>query len=270
MPRGLLFGPDLPAGKDRPDLPPKFKKTKRKMKRTVKSRSPGESRSKVQRARKGEDGKKKREERLLIRAHRREEEKQRKADMGEPVVTKVKAKRDAKSHHGTEQVDATIIKLLGRSHKSHKKVAVKSKEKKVEEVAGPIWRHGMREERHECRSVRAQPPNKTSEKMEKSQPKAAVSEEIVISSEQLNQFFSKEESKTRAGRAGSGEADKLDWAEEKQSELPPIVDVGPDYEADGGLCSSGVRATELEWPFPSQDPLQLMPPCMEFYQVRKQ
>ena len=52
-----MFGPDLPAGKDRPDLPPKFKKTKRKMKRTVKSRSIGESRSKVQRARKGEERK---------------------------------------------------------------------------------------------------------------------------------------------------------------------------------------------------------------------
>ena len=129
-----MFGPDLPAGKDRPDLPPKFKKTKRKMKRTVKSRSPGESRSKVQRARKGEERKKKREEWLLMRAQRREEEKQRKAEMGEPLVEKVKAKRDAKSHHGTEQVDATIIKLLGRSHKSHKKMAPKSRDRKVEDV----------------------------------------------------------------------------------------------------------------------------------------
>ena len=66
MPRGLLFGPDLPAGPDRLDLPPMFKKTKRKTKGKVKSRSKGESRSKVQRARKGEERKKKREEWLLV------------------------------------------------------------------------------------------------------------------------------------------------------------------------------------------------------------
>ena len=201
MPRGLLFGPDLPAGKDRPDLPPKFKKTKRKTKRKATSRSKGEARSKVQRAKKGEERKKKREEWLLMRAQRREE-KQRKAE-DEPVVKKVKAKRDPKSHHGTEQVDVTIIKLLGKSHKTPKKLAVKSKGEKVEEVAGPKWRHGMREARHESRSVKVQPPKKSSEKMEKSQPKAAVSE------------------------------------------------VGPVYEA-------GVGA------------LEPMPPCMKFYQVRRQ
>ena len=315
MPRGLLFGPDLPAGPDRLDLPPMFKKTKRKTKGKVKSRSKGESRSKVQRAKKGEERKKKREEWLLMRAQRRVEEKQRKAEMGEPVVKKVKAKRDPKSHHGTEQVDATIIKLLGRSHKSHKKMAPKSKDKKVEDVAGPKWRHGMREERHESRSVKAKPPRKTSEKVEKS--KATVSEEVVISSEELNlKPFPRK--KTKASAAGSEEiiissegestvvverqptdyeekksmanatvseeivissecestveerqstdygVDKLVQAEEMQSKLPPIVDVGPDYEADEGLCSTCVGATELVWP------LELMPPCMEFYQVRKQ
>ena len=52
--------------------------------------------------------------------------------------------------------------------------------------------------------------------------------------------------------------DKLDQAEEMQIKLPPSVDVGPDYEAEQGLCSSGVRA------------LEPMPPCMEFYQVRRQ
>ena len=86
-----MFGPDLPAGKDRPDLPPKFKKTKRKTKRKATSRSKGEARSKVQRAKKGEERKKKREEWLLMRAQRREE-KQRKDEVDEPVVKKVKAK----------------------------------------------------------------------------------------------------------------------------------------------------------------------------------
>ena len=263
MPRGLLFGPDLPAGKDRPDLPPKFKKTKRKTKRKATSRSKGEARSKVQRARKGEERKKKREEWLLMRAQRREEEKQRKADMGEPVVTKVKAKRDAKSHHGTEQVDTTIIKILGRSHKTHKKLAVKSKGEKVEEVAGPKWRHGMREEKHESRRVRAQPQKKSSEKVES---KSRAAGEIIISSEVES---TAEERQPKVVPTGN-KADKLDWAEEKQSKLVPIVDIGLDYEAHGGLGSSGVGTTELAWPLPNQAPLQLMPPCMEFYQVRRE
>ena len=305
MPKGLLFGPDL-RRLDRLDLPPKFKKTKKKTKRKVTSRSKGESRSKVQRDRKRVERKKKREDRLLMRAKRREEEQQRKAVIGEPVVTKV-ANRDAKSHHGTEQVDATIVKLLGRSHKSQKRMAPKSKDKKVEEVAGPKWRHGMREERHESRSVKAKPPKKTSEK---SKAKATVSEESVISSEQLNQSFSREAKAAASGeivisseqqnpsfsrkksKAGAAEvqhpkvdfhqvvstvnlgpdyeADGLDWAVEKQCKLVPIVDVGPDYEADGGLCGSGEGASELAWPLPIQAPLEPMPPCMQFYQVRRQ
>ena len=74
MPKGLLFGPDL-RRLDRPDLPPKFKKTKKKTKRKVMSRSKGESRSKVQRDRTREERKEKRRDRLLMRAQRREEEK---------------------------------------------------------------------------------------------------------------------------------------------------------------------------------------------------
>ena len=255
-----MFGPDLPAGPDRLDLPPMFKKTKRKTKGKVKSRSKGESRSKVQRAKKGEERKKKREEWLLMRAQRRVEEKQRKAEMGEPVVKKVKAKRDPKSHHGAEQVDATIIKLLGRSHKSHKKMAPKSKDNNVEWVAGPKWRHGMREERNESRRVKAKPPKKTSEKMEKSKAKATVRQpkagvQQVVPTVDVGPDY---------------EADKLDWAEEKQSKLVSIVDVGPDFEADEGLCGSGDGAAELAWPLPIQAPLEAMPPCMEFYQVRIQ
>ena len=51
-------------------------------------------------------------------------------------------------------------------------------------------------------------------------------------------------------------------------QFPPIVDVGADYEADGGQCSSGDGAVEMSWPLPIQAPLEPMPPCMEFYQVR--
>ena len=165
----------------------------------------------------------------------------------------------------------------------------------------------MREERHESRSVKAKPPKKTSEK---SKAKATVSEESVISSEQLNQSFSREakaaasgemvisseqqnpsfsRSKSKAGAAEvqhpkvdvhqvvptvnvgpDYEADGLDWAVEKQCKLVPMVDVGPDYEAEGGLCGSGVGASELAWPLPIQAPLEPMPPCMAFYQVRRQ
>ena len=304
MPKGLLFGPDL-RRQDRPDLPPKFKKTKGKMKRKVTSRSKGESRSKVQRDRKREERKRKREDRQVMRAQRRKEETQRKAERGEPIVTKVKAKRDFKSNRGEEHVDATILKLLGKTQKS-KKVGPRRRVAKPE-VAVPKWRHGMREERHESRSVKAKSPKETSvtekmrekirpaskEKMrraaEKSKAKAAASGEIVISSERPNLNLSFSRKKKKAGAAdekqakagvqqvvptvnvGSDyEADGLDWAVEKPCKLVPIVDVGPDYEADGGLCGSGEGASELAWPLPIQAPLEPMPPCMQFYQVRRQ
>ena len=303
MPKGLLFGPDLRRS-DRPDLPPKFKKTK-KTKRKVTSRSKGESRSKVQRDRKREERKEKREERLKDKAQRREEEKKRRAETGERFEIKVKAKRDFKSNHGAEHVDATILKLLGKTQKS-KKVGPRRRVAKPE-VAVPKWRHGMREERHESRSVKAKSPKETSvtekmrekirpaskEKMrraaEKSKAKAAASGEIVISSERPNLNLSFSRKKKKAGAAdekqakagvqqvvptvnvGSDyEADGLDWAVEKPCKLVPIVDVGPDYEADGGLCGSGEGASELAWPLPIQAPLEPMPPCMQFYQVRRQ
>ena len=287
MPTGLTFGPDLPP-------PPKFKKTKGKRKMMVKSRSEGERDRKRARA----ERMRKREERLLMRAQRREEEKLRRAERGEPVVTKVKAKRAFTSHHGAEQVDATILKLLGRSQRSHKKMAPKSKVKKVEEVAAPTWRHGMREQRNEKKTsatekmgkkIRLASKEKVRRADEKSKAKADASGEIVISSEQqnLDQSFSRKESKDGAAEEQQPkvdvhqvvptvnvgpdyEADELDWAEEKQSKLVPIADVGPDYEADGGLCGSGDGAAELAWPLPIQAPLEPMPPCMEFYQVRRQ
>ena len=269
----------------------KFKEVKAKKKK-VKSRAEAERERKDKRP----ERQKKREEWLQRRAKRREEKK---LCNTEPEV--IKAKRPTrKSNHGTEQIDSTILKLLRKSQKS-KKVTAKSRAEK--------WRHGMREERHESRSVKAKPPRKTSEKVEKS--KATVSEEVVISSEELNlKPFPRK--KTKASAAGSEEiiissegestvvverqptdyeekksmanatvseeivissewestvkerqptdygVDKLDQAEEMQIKLPPSVDVGPDYEAEQGLCSSGVRA------------LEPMPPCMEFYQVRRQ
>ena len=106
--------------------PPKFKEVKAK-KKEVKSRAERERARKSKRL----ERQLRKEARLERRAARREEEKQHRAERGEPQVTKNRSKRDPKSHHGTEMVDTTILKLLGKSHKS-KKVAGKSKLNRVE------------------------------------------------------------------------------------------------------------------------------------------
>ena len=227
MPTGLVFGPCRAPT-------PRFKKRKTasskawywsesEQKRKVWSKAGSERQRKAElpeRKKKRDDlsRKKKREDLLKTPEQRREEEKQRKEEARELVVRKKKAKRGLKSRLGAEQVDATILRLLGRSHKSCKKVAPKSKksDRKVEEAAAAKWRHGMREERRESWSARAQ--------LRKRTPCAR--------------------------------------------KLVKIVDVGADYEADGGQCSSGDGAVEMSWPLPIQAPVEPMPPCMEFYQVR--
>ena len=223
-----MFGPSSAP-------PPKFKRTKTVAKRKTWCWSQSEQKRKVwskagserqrkaklpekKREREDMSRKKKREDLMKTRAQRREEERQRKEEAGESLVAKKKAKRLLTSRHGAEQVDVTILRLLGRSHKSWKKVTSKSKKSdlKIEELAAPKWRHGMREERQESWSARAQ--------LRKRTPCAR--------------------------------------------KLVKIVDVGADYEADGGQCSSGDGAVEMSWPLPIQAPVEPMPPCMEFYQVR--
>ena len=275
MPPGLVFGPCSAA-------PPRSKRTKTEkrkawywsqseQKRKVLSKAGSERQRKAklpERKKKREDlsRKKKREDLLKTRKERREEEKQRKKDAGEPLVTKKNAK-NLKSHHGAEQVDATILRLLGRSHKSCKKVAPKIKkmapksknsDRKVEEVAGPKWRHGMREERRESWSARAQLRKKIPSAKYLVKAKAAVSGQIVICSEKKTfKPFSRE--------------DETQTEEQKQVKAVhevPIVDIGPDSEAEGRHCSSGDGAEDMVWPLPIQAPLEPMPPCMDFYQVR--
>ena len=179
MPAGLVFGPEGAP-------PPKFKRmktVKRKVwywseaekKRKVWTKSASEKKRKaelLERKRVAElpESKKERMDMLLRRAQRRKEKKERKAEKEE------EAKKDMKRQHRSKQVDATILKLLRRTLKS-KKVAPKSLDESVKEVAStPKWRHGMREERHESCSTRAQ-------LRKKSPVKAAVSGETVISSE---------------------------------------------------------------------------------------
>ena len=235
MPTGLLFGPDFPAGPNRLDLPPKFKKTKAKTKRKVKSRSKGESRSKLQRERKREDKKKRWEEKLQRREERREK---RRVEQGETGVRK--AKRSVrKQNHCYERVDATIMKVLGRSLK---KTAPKSKDKNVnkEVVGGPKWKHGMREEMHEDCPKRGVKTNAAEKKqpvkkvqLVETQPREKQPAERLMVQQPLEQAL-----------------------EEKQ----PCVDGGPLEQP----CSSD-EATKLMWPLSNQTLLEPLPPC----QVRK-
>ena len=123
----------------------------------VKSRASAERERKSAR----EARQKRREARLERRKAWREEEKLRRAENGEPPATKAK-KCVRKSNHGTEKVDATILKVLGRAPKC-RKVASKSRAEKVEtpEEARPKWRHGMREERHEGGCAKAKREKKS-------------------------------------------------------------------------------------------------------------
>ena len=224
----------------------KFKEVKAKKKKA-------KSRAKAERERKDKrpERQKKREDWLQRRAKRREEEKKSRAERGEPDRKKVK-RSVRRSSHGTEEVDATILKVLGRSHKS-KKVGSKVKDRMVEKevVARQTWRHGLREERHEDRTGKAQ-----QEKSWRKKLKASKVEE-------------------RQPKADVGQV--------------PIVDMGPDHQADRGhsegnddgaeslACSLGPdyaassrsgEAAELASLQPAQNSLDPEAFCQKFYQVR--
>ena len=252
-----MFGPyPLP-------LPLKLKRTKTPRKK-VKSRAKAEKTRVSKRPEKQKEESRRRAERLLRRANKREEEKKSRAERGEPEVLKAK-KSTRKSSHGTEEVDAIILKVLGRSHNS-KKAESKSKGKKAkkEKVAEPKWRHGMREERHEDRTGKVQ-KKKLSRKLKAIQ--------VFLCADNLDN------TKTAEGKQSKAEA----------CQVLPIVDVGTDYEADGGLFDLGDGAAALAWPLgpenalpssgeeaaalvsplPAQTPLDPEAFCMEFYQVGK-
>ena len=244
-PPGLSFGLNLPS--------PKFKEVKAKRWK-VKSRAVAEKERKNKRP----ERQKEREKWLQRRAKRRAEEKKSRAERGEPEEKKAK-KGARKSNLGTEQIDATILKVLGRSRKT-KKVASKPKAEKVE-VVGPKWRHGMREEKHEVCTGRKKGINKL---------KAS---QVSPSKDNL---------------------DKTKTLEERQlksdvGQVLPIVDVGPDHQADGGHSegngdeaeapawplgsdcaapSGGEEAAELASPQPAQNPLNPEAFCQKFFQVR--
>ena len=189
VPLGLnmMSGPD--------PRPLKFKKMKAPRKQKVKSRSERE-RMRLDRQ---PERKKKREEWLNRRAKKREEEKLARAESGEPEVTKAKAKRNPKSNHGKEQIDAIILKLLGKSHKSEK-VCVKGKKKKAEKKKGETqqgadqmkWKPGMKEEAgegwQEERKLRQEAESKRSSKEKETTdstiPKTEMTENEATSSKE--------------------------------------------------------------------------------------
>ena len=244
-PPGLSFVPNLPS--------PKFKEVKAK-RRKVKSRAVAEKERKNKRP----ERQKEREKWLQRRAKRRAEEKKSRAERGEPEEKKAK-KGARKSNLGTEQIDATILKVLGRSRKT-KKVASKPKAEKVE-VVGPKWRHGMREEKHEVCTGRKKGINKL---------KAS---QVSPSKDNLDKTKTLEERQLKSDVC----------------QVLPIVDVGPDHQADGGHSegngdeaeapawplgsdcaapSGGEEAAELASPQPAQNPLNPEAFCQKFFQVR--
>ena len=244
-PPGLSFGPNLPS--------PKFKEVKAK-RRKVKSRAVAEKERKNKRP----ERQKEREKWLQRRAKRRAEEKKSRAERGEPEEKKAK-KGARKSNHGTEQIDATILKVLGRSRKT-KTVASKPKAKKVEMVA-PNWKHGMREEKHEVPTSK----KKGIKKLKASQ--------VSPSKDNLHKTKTLEERQPKSDVC----------------QVLPIVDVGPDHQADGGHSegngdeaeapawplgsdcaapSGGEEAAELASPQPAQNPLNPEAFCQKFFQVR--
>ena len=209
------------------DLSPlKFKRVKT-AKRKVKTKSEMERARKAKRL----ERKNKRKARLQRRADRREEEKQRRDERGEPQVTKTRSKRrDPKSHHGTEMVDTTILKLLGKSHKS-KKVAGKNKPNRVEMKKvgtqhgseGAKWKPGMREE-----------------------PREGWQEERKLK-QQAEVESSSKKKKTTAGSHSQQTLPDFPPTPSPPSDVPPSPTFHPEATAS----------------------IPPMPPCMEFYQVRR-
>ena len=249
MPPGLKFGPAL--------LLPRFKVVKKPRKK-VTSRAKAERTRQNQREDRQAERQRRRDEKLSRRKARREEKKLSRAERGEPEVMKAK-KSTRKSSHGTEEVDAIILKVLGRSRKT-KKAASMPKAGKVEMV-GPKWRHGMREEKHEVCTGRKKGINKL---------KAS---QVSPSKDNLDKTKTLEERQLKSDVC----------------QVLPIVDVGPDHQADGGHSegngdeaeapawplgsdcaapSSGEEAAELASPQPAQNPLNPEAFCQKFFQVR--
>ena len=248
---GLKFKPVPPAVK--------FKEVKAK-RRKVESKTQAERARKLGKA----ERKKRRADRLQRRADRREEEKHRRAESGETLVTKAKSKRDPKSHHGTESVDTTILKLLGKSRKS-KKVAAKSKKnlgekKKVERVEAK-WKPGMRnearegwqEERKLRKKAEAERCSKKETTTGSTMPKTSDSKSFVedILSELVTNL------------PVSGEKKVLHWSPNRSTKEKETTDLASKVQSEPKIVEEK-QGGEAE-----VHQIEPMPPCMVFYQVNR-
>ena len=140
---GLHVGPHFPERQT------KFKEAKAKRKK-MKSRAKAEK----ERKKKRPERQKRKADKVKRRAQKKEEERLKRAERGEPEVIKVK-KSATNSHHGTEQIDSTILKLLRKSHRSKKEVPQKKENKVGRPEVASQWR-GVREERHEASQEKKQ------------------------------------------------------------------------------------------------------------------
>ena len=198
----------------------KFKKTPwARKKMSVKSKAKAERDRKTSQP----ERQRKREQRLTRRAERREEKRQLRAESGEPPVAEAKSKRDPRSHHGAEQVDATILKVLGKSHKM--KVAGRGKpselgKRKAGTKQETKWNPGMREV--------------VGERMQRMQ-KRKQGQRLVR--EAKRKRISRKETKALIGGILSDLLTSLPVSDEKVShpssdEAEGICEVGEDLEAD--------------------------------------
>ena len=196
---GLHVGPHFPERQT------KFKEAKAKKKK-MKSRAKAEK----ERKKKRPERQKRKEDKGKRRAQKKEEERLKRAERGEPEVARAK-KSATNSHHGTEQIDSTILKLLRKSHKSKKvgkgrqeaREAKKegredskacSTEKKVDKpkVVGPKWTHGMREQAHECSTGKAKQRKKIRTRAENLEETEESAKEV----KERGSIFSKAEEDT--------------------------------------------------------------------------
>ena len=287
-----------------PHLGPHFPERQTKFKEAKAKRKKMKSKAKAERERvdKRPERRKRRAEKIARRAQRKVEERQKRADRGEPEVARAK-KSTTNSHHGTEQVNSYILKLLRKSHKV-KKAAPKYTGKKVDkpEVVGPKWTHGMREQAHECSTGKAKQRKKIRTRAENLEETEESENEV----KKPGSVFSKAEEDTipsapdspppeltdsdigmTASSSSSDEEDEVAISGDIHisSELPTTnissrkkkseeeaafseevnISSAPDY----ALPSSGEEAAELASPLPDQSPLDPEAFCMKFFRVIK-
>ena len=221
-----MFGPDLPPVKKNKPNRRKTKSFNGKSRKAIERRTferKERRRKKAERLQRiAEKNNAKREE----EKQRREEEKQRRADTGEPLVMKVKSKRDPKVHDGLEQVDSIILNVLGKSSKS-KRVAGKGKQsvvrkEKVDTQQDAKWKPGMTEVAGE-RMQRRRPMKKSKEVLQaKNTPMHGVMCQDVGPDVSFKEFSNiKEFSNTKSGTMST--SDKLDMTS-SGAETPYLAD----------------------------------------------